>query len=200
MAAHSTTDPASPWVVVNKQHPLRPMDHRPASLATVAGKQVDARIAGDLQALLAAADVDGVPLTLVSGYRSYGYQAEVHQRVIDAQGVTHAENVSARAGHSEHQTGLAVDFGGRTNPACDLADCFGGTPEGRWLAEHAAGHGFLLRYTAANSHLTGYSGEAWHFRWVGVDLVTEMATRQVGTLEEFFGISGGPVYAPTTAR
>jgi len=195
LTARSTTDPASPWVVVNKQHPLDPLGYAPASLTLVAGKEVSSLAAPDLQAMLAAAEADGVRPTLVSGYRSYGHQERVHQRAVASQGVEQAERVSARPGHSEHQTGLAVDLGSRTDPSCDLQDCFGATPEGAWLAAHAASYGFLLRYTAADSDVTGYSPEAWHYRWVGADLLREMADRGVGTLEELFGVSGGPVYS-----
>jgi len=194
-AAGSITDPASPWVVVNKQHPIQPLDHEPASLTLVAGKEVSTLVAPDLQALLAAADADGVHLTVISGYRSYGYQAGVHRRAVASQGAALAERVSARAGYSEHQTGFAVDLGSRSDPTCDLQECFGATPEGVWLAEHAPSYGFLQRYTAAGSAVTGYSPEAWHYRWVGTELLQAMDARGVDTLEEFFGVSGGPVYA-----
>ncbi|MEU2349700.1 M15 family metallopeptidase [Modestobacter sp. NPDC049651] len=194
-AAHSTTDPASPWVVVNKQHPLQPLDFAPAQLATVGGKQVSAQAAPDLQAMIDAAAAEGLRVTVSSGYRSYAYQVGVHDEAVSRQGWEYAESVSARAGYSEHQTGFAVDLGSAGSPGCDLSSCFGGTPEGRWLAAHAAEFGFLLRYTAAGSAVTGYSPEAWHFRWVGRDLTAELVRRGVITLEEFFGISGGPEYA-----
>ena len=193
--AHSTTDPASPWVVVNKQHPLQPLDYTPASLATVAGKRIATPVVPDLTTLLAAATADGVHLTLVSAYRSYAYQVGVHQRAVAKEGYDYAESVSARAGYSEHETGLAIDFGSTTDSTCDLQDCYAGTAEGTWLAAHAATFGFLLRYTAANGAITGYAPEAWHFRWVGRDLITAMAARGVSTLEEFFGVSGGSVHA-----
>ena len=194
MTAHSTTDPASPWVVVNKQHPLQP-SYVPASLTTVAGSQVATPVVPDLTALLDAAAADGVHLTLVSGYRSYAYQTRSHRHAVISEGYDYAESVSARAGYSEHQTGLTMDFGGVTRPSCNLEDCFAGTAEGRWLAAHAAAFGFLLRYTSANTAITGYASEAWHYRWIGADLVAAMAARGVSTLEEFFGVSGGSAYA-----
>ncbi|GAB7192835.1 hypothetical protein NUM3379_35440 [Kineococcus sp. NUM-3379] len=192
---HSTTDPASPWVVVNKKRPLVPGDHVPASLTEVAGEPVATAVVPDLTALLAAGEADGVRLTLTSGYRSRAQQEAVHERAVRRDGREVAERFSARPGYSEHQTGLAVDFGSAAQPACAVQDCFGQTPEARWLAAHAGGFGFLLRYPAGLTPVTGYAPESWHYRWVGRELVARMAERGVVTLEEFFGVPGGPGYA-----
>ncbi|WP_432511730.1 M15 family metallopeptidase [Kineococcus sp. SYSU DK001] len=190
----STTDAASPWVVVNKQHPLDPVEYAPP-LAVVRGKEVAAVVAADLRALLEAADRDGVSLSITSGYRSHARQRSVHDAAVRRDGVEDAESVSARPGYSEHQTGLAVDFGGSSQPGCQLENCFGQTPEAAWLQAHAGRYGFLLRYPERKTEITGYAPEPWHWRWVGTDLLARMAGRGVVTLEEFFGISGGPVYA-----
>ncbi|MGQ7295286.1 M15 family metallopeptidase [Quadrisphaera sp. KR29] len=191
---HSTTDAASPWVVVNKQHPLVPPDYAPAQLVTVAGEEVSAAAAPDLEALLAHSRADGLALTLVSGFRSRDYQDQVHRRSVARNGQEGADRYSARAGHSEHQTGLAVDFSSADGRAT-LSPRFAETAEGAWLAQHAGEHGWLLRYTEADQAVTGYNPEPWHFRWVGVELVAAMAAAGVATLEEFFGVSGGPDYA-----
>jgi len=193
--AFSTTDAASPWVVVNKKHAIVPTDYVPAQLDTVGGKQVAAVVVPDLRALLAAAEADGVGVTLTSGFRSLSYQRGVHDSAVAREGFATAESLSARPGYSEHQTGLAIDFGSRSQPRCAVQDCYQDTPEAHWLAEHAGAFGFLLRYTAAGTPVTGYAPESWHYRWVGVDLVRQMAERRVSTLEEFFGVSGGPDYA-----
>lgn len=192
---HSTTDAASPWVVVNKQHPLTPADYAPAELGTVAGKEVAAVVVPDLQDLLAAAGDAGVGLTLTSGFRSLQYQRSVHDRAVERDGFEVAESLSARPGYSEHQTGLAVDFGSRSRPECAVQDCYRFTPEAAWLAENAGGFGFLLRYPEDLTAVTGYAPESWHYRWVGRELTGELAARGVGTLEEFFGVTGGPEYA-----
>ena len=191
---HSLTDPASPWVVVNKQHPIDPLDYAPA-LATVGGKQVAALIADDLRALLAAAAADGVSLAVTSGFRSLEHQRSVHDSAVARDGSETAESLSARPGYSEHQTGLAVDFSGSSRPGCLLENCFGQTPESAWLVEHGARHGFLLRYPEGKTDVTGYAPEPWHWRWVGTDLLARMAAAGSTTLEEFFGVSGGTTYA-----
>ena len=119
----------------------------------------------------------------------------MHARAVAREGAAEAERYSARPGHSEHQTGLAVDFGSTTDAGCTLRDCFADTPEAQWLAAHAGAYGFLLRYRPEDTAVTGYAAESWHYRWVGVDLVQQMAQRGVTTLEAFFGVSGGPQYA-----
>ncbi|MFD7024686.1 M15 family metallopeptidase [Promicromonospora sukumoe] len=190
LSARSATDPASPWVVVNKRTPLDPVDHEP-DLTTVRGYLVRPDVAPDLTALLRAADADGVRITLRSAYRGYAKQAAVYEGWVAQLGAAQADAVSARPGHSEHQTGLAVDVGGTTRPECDFEPCFGRTPEGRWVAEHATAYGFLVRYTPQNSAVTGYAPEAWHLRWVGRDLTAYLDDAGITTLEEAFDVPGG---------
>ena len=190
LAAHSPTDPASPWVVVNKRVAVDPVDHEP-DLTTVRGYLVRPDVAPDLTALLAAAEADGVHLTLRSAYRGYSKQAAVYEGWVAQLGRAQADAVSARPGHSEHQTGLAVDVGGSSRPQCDFEPCFGDTPEGRWVAEHARSFGFLVRYTPENKAVTGYAPEAWHLRWVGRDLAGYLSETGLSTLEEVFDVPGG---------
>ncbi|WP_157236826.1 M15 family metallopeptidase [Promicromonospora sukumoe] len=190
LAAHSPTDPASPWVVVNKRVAVDPVDYEP-DLTTVRGYLVRPDVAPDLTALLAAAEADGVHLTLRSAYRGYSKQAAVYEGWVAQLGSAQADAVSARPGHSEHQTGLAVDVGGSSRPQCDFEPCFGDTPEGRWVAEHARSFGFLVRYTPENKAVTGYAPEAWHLRWVGRDLAGYLSETGLSTLEEVFDVPGG---------
>ena len=41
--------------------------------------------------------------------------------------------------------------------------------------------------TAEKGHITGYGVEGWHFRYVGVDVATEMYLNNISTLEEYYG-------------
>lgn len=194
LTTHSTSDPASVWVVVNKALPLEPADFAPDDLTVVAGYQVRAVVQEPLGAMLAAASAEGVRLELRSGYRSSDYQAAVHADWAAQVGQERTDEVSARPGHSEHQTGLAVDVGSGSDPACDFEACFDQTPEGQWVAARAADFGFLVRYTEQTQEVTGFAPEGWHLRYVGTDLVAEMERRGVATLEELFGLPGGTAY------
>jgi zinc D-Ala-D-Ala carboxypeptidase len=92
---------------------------------------------------------------------------------------------SARPGHSEHQTGLAIDVSG-LDGRCQAEPCFAGTPAGRWLARHAPDFGFVVRYPEGKESVTGYMYEPWHLRYVGVPDAQAMS-RDGRTLEEHLG-------------
>ncbi len=141
--------------------------------------------------LLAAGDRRGLGLKIASAFRSFGYQASVYSATVASRGAAAADRVSARAGYSEHQTGLAVDLVTPASPACDFEPCFAHTPAGRWLARHAWRHGFVVRYRRADTATTGYDPEPWHLRYVGRALAGELRRTGVTTLEELFGVSGG---------
>ena len=72
--------------------------------------------------------------------------------------------------------------------------CFGNTEAGRWLEENAHEYGFILRYPKGFRAITGFQYEPWHFRYVGVELETEMRLKGINTLEEFWGLESAPDY------
>lgn len=102
-------------------------------------------------------------------------------------GVAGADTYSARAGYSEHQTGLVIDIAGGS---CVL-DCFGSTSQYQWMQQHAAEYGFIQRYYAGSETITGYKAEEWHYRYVGVEVARDMKHKGVKTLEEYWGVPGG---------
>ena len=186
---HSLTDPRSIWVIVNKRHPITPLDFHP-EVALVRGYQVATAAARPLARLLETADRAGVHLKIASAFRSLGYQEGVHSHLVATLGLRAADAISARPGYSEHQTGLAVDLQ-PLDGACALDACFVHTRAGRWLAAHAWTFGFVIRYTDANRRVTGYSPEPWHVRYVGTALARELRDTCIGSLETFFGVPGG---------
>src|SRR5262245_15828583 len=165
-------DPAANWdtAVIDTAHAL-PADYVPGDLVTVgqAGfatmDQVRSIVIDDLAALRTAADANGTPIVVVSGYRSYSYQTELFQRRVNQVGEAEAAQRTARPGHSEHQLGTAVDVldpdGG------DLTLDFATTPQGQWVAAHAWEYGFVLSYPDGASDRTCYAYEPWHLRYVG---------------------------------
>lgn len=184
----------SPTVVVNKARPLDPIDYAPTSLEAVDGVLLRTEAAEALEALRADAAAAGHRLTVLSGYRSHARQRQVYAGWVARHGgVAAADRVSARAGHSEHQTGLAVDVGDAATPGCDLAACFGATAAGRWVAAHAHDHGFVVRYPAGSESVTGFSAEPWHLRWLGTEHAA--AVREAGgVVETAFGVPAAPDY------
>jgi len=188
--AHSTSEPTSIWVVVNKSHPIVPRTFRP-EVSLVRGYQVANAAAPSLARLLDDADEEGLGFKIASAFRSYDYQRSVYDATVASRGRTDADRVSARPGFSEHQTGLAADLVTPSDPSCDFDPCFARTPGGRWLAEHAWSYGFVVRYPAGKEDVTGYAPEPWHLRYVGRPLAAELREEGITTLEEVFHVSGG---------
>jgi D-alanyl-D-alanine carboxypeptidase len=187
--AHSTSDPTSIWVVVNKTHPIA-ASYRP-EISLVRGYQVAVPAARPLGRLLDDGDAAGLGFKIASAFRSYEYQRSVHDATVVSDGEAEADRISARPGYSEHQTGLAVDLVTPDDPGCDFEACFGRRPGGRWIAANAWRYGFIVRYTAGNEQVTGYAPEPWHLRYVGRPLAAAMHRAHVTTLEKFLGVAGG---------
>lgn len=144
------------------------------------------------EAMFAAARKAGISLALVSGYRSYSYQSQVYNNFVRQDGTAAANRYSAKPGHSEHQTGLAIDVGD-VNGTCQLETCFGDTPAGKWVAQNAYRYGFIIRYKEDTERQVGFSYEPWHLRYVGPELAREL-NRTGQTMEAFFGLPDAPDY------
>jgi D-alanyl-D-alanine carboxypeptidase len=119
--------------------------------------------AAALEAMAAEARAEGLMLTASSSYRSYEYQVSVYERNVKESGQEQADRESARPGHSQHQLGLAVDFG-------SITDEFARTGEGRWMLANAGRFGWSLSFPDGYEELTGYRWESWHYRYVGREL------------------------------
>ena len=180
------------WKIANKSRAFanpryQPSDLRIVSVPTLPGRGQDERslravLMPDLERLVAAARAAGVTLRIGSGYRSYATQASLFASYARRHGEAEASRFSSRPGHSEHQSGLAVDFAG-ADQTCWVDDCFEQTAAGKWLAAHAHEYGFILRYPKGKESITGYQYEPWHFRYVGRELAG--ALHQSGlTMEE----------------
>lgn len=201
--AAGLSDPSSVTVVVNKRRPLNPIDYFPSGLVLpavpLAVQEPNALLRGDTAAaveeLFEAAANDGVGLTMVSGYRSYQDQVSTYEHWVAQRGgnTAEADRISARAGFSEHQTGLAFDVG-QSDGACTLSSCFADTAAGQWMTANAHRFGFIQRYPSGAEGITGFSGESWHYRYVGVDVAEAMRDEGVATLEEYFGLPPAPGY------
>ena len=123
---------------------------------------------------------DGAKLKIISGFRSYEYQEKIYNIYVKEFGEEKTNTFSAKPGHSEHQTGLAIDI-------CEDSDKFIGTKEDIWLQKNAHKFGFIIRYPKGKEHITGYKYEPWHLRYVGKKHAKKIFTRGL-TLEEYLGI------------
>lgn len=125
----------------------------------------------------------GINLFIVSGFRSYYRQSVIYNNYVNKEGMLLADTYSARAGHSEHQSGLAADIN-------SLDRSFINTKEGQWLNNNCYKYGFIIRYPDGKDSITGYMYEPWHIRYVGASLAKVLYNNGNWiTLEEYFGIT-----------
>ena len=116
----------------------------------------------------------GTQLMVNSAYRSYKEQTATYKR--------NDKRYVAHAGHSEHQTGLAVDATSLQHPE---KWSFGKSKEGVWMRENCHKYGFILRYPEKQSHILGYSYEPWHLRYVGVETAKRIHDEGI-TFDEYY--------------
>lgn len=171
-------------ILVNKYYYLEPdfqvdLAVMPASYGAV-GVQMERDTYAAFQKMYDAALSDGYQLYVTSGYRGYVEQEQVYQDWVRQVGEEDAKNYAALPGFSEHQTGQALDIfvAGQTTQS------FANHPAEKWLAENAYKYGFILRYAEETENLTGYDYEAWHYRYVGVEVATKIRELRL-TLEEY---------------
>lgn len=172
-------DPDADWatIVIDTSNALPP-EFAPGDLVevTAAGfaqlDRVREFVIPDLAALRQAAEANGTPIIVISAYRSFAYQQGLFRDEVERVGEAQAAAGVARAGHSEHQLGTALDV---LDPgASALSPAFADTPAGRWVAAHAHEYGFVLSYPADARDRSCYEFEPWHLRYVGRVLAAEI--------------------------
>ena len=174
--------------LVNPDHTIGE-DWKPDDLKSLGNDQsLDSRAYSAYNAMVSAAKKDGVSLWAVSGYRSYSKQTRLYNNRVDrskrenpslsqAEAEADAAQYVARPGTSEHQLGLAVDFN-------SVETSFADTKAGKWLKEHAAEYGFILRYEKEKQSITKVTYEPWHYRYVGAKHALTMQEKGI-CMEEY---------------
>ena len=147
------------------------------ALTETYGSGLDQEALSKLKEMRAASGYD---MPVISGYRDYNYQKGVFKRWCDKDGEEVASTYSARPGHSEHQTGLAMDI-------TSIDQSYGDTAEGKWVAAHCHEFGFIIRYQLGKDDITGYMYEPWHLRYLG-ESTARLVFDSGLTLDEFLGV------------
>lgn len=179
-------------VLVNQNYRLdefyAPTDFVPVEVPVTPYSQVNTnylrRDAADATELLfSKAQEAGYELTLRTGYISYSVQKNLYNQDVYEMGLEYADKFNSRPGHSEHQTGLAIDI---TTPSInnELSLEFADTEEGKWVLAHAHEYGFIIRYPENRESEVGYFYEPYHLRYVGVEVATEIFENN-WTLEDY---------------
>jgi len=177
-------------ILVNESTPLT-ADFTVELKVITGGQKVDVRIVEPLTQMMNQMRREGMHPIVCSGYRSIEKQSRLFHEYIDEKidagweyrdAFYKAKTRIAFPGTSEHHTGLAVDIVGMTHQSLD--DAQARTAEAKWLAEHCAEYGFILRYPADKTDITGIDYESWHFRYVGEEAAAYIMANEL-TLEEF---------------
>ena len=169
-------------IIVNKTYSL-PSNFVPNNLVTINGyiRIVD-YVKDAYNVLKSDSSVLGLNIYASSGYRSYSDQKYIYDNYVRMDGMVKADTYSARAGYSEHQTGLAIDLN-----TVDMS--FDGTGESNWLKDNCWKYGFIIRYPKDKENITGYMYEPWHIRYVGKELARVLYNNGNWlSLEEYYGI------------
>lgn len=122
----------------------------------------------------------GYNIIAVSTYRNYFYQEELFNYYVKKMGKNKALKTSAKPGHSEHQTGLAIDVMGSNHDYNKFEE----SKEFTWMKENAYKYGFILRYPKGKEYITGFKYEPWHYRYVGKEIAKYIYQNNI-TLEEY---------------
>lgn len=138
-----------------------------------------AEAADALQIMLNALKRDtGLDIVIASGYRSYINQEETYAQWLRQLGQEEADKISARPGYSEHQLGTTVDFFSAES-GFEYTERFDESRAGKWLRANSYKFGFVQSYPKGAEDLTGYSHEAWHYRYIGIENATNFQAQSL---------------------
>lgn len=173
-------------IIVNKFHSIK--EYEPEDLVSVninyayANQLIREEVHDAYVDMASQAKEAGITLIVSSSYRSYADQESVYKDFYYSKGETYADAYAARAGSSEHQSGLALDIftpDGTTTGTFEKTDAY------KWLIENCYKYGFILRYPKDKTYLTGYEYESWHFRYLGKDLAEKVYKEGI-TYDEYY--------------
>ncbi|MBQ1252167.1 MAG: M15 family metallopeptidase [Firmicutes bacterium] len=177
-------------LIVNRSNPLTSEEFIGGSgelveLEEFDDVQLETQTAEALTKMLADMRFEGIEVTVFEGYRSAEAQESAYNKAATGENGELIAAVTVGAPLTdEHQTGLAVDLtvDGTLSASFDYSEA------GKWLKEHCAEYGFILRYTASGEKSTGREAQPWHFRYVGDPEVAKLIMHSGKTMEQYYGM------------
>ena len=178
-------------MLVNKYYALD-RDYEPDDLVNISvnyawgdigSKKIRSKVYDAFLEMWEDANKEGYYLMVNSAYRGYDEQESIYNNYKSKQGKKYADSIAAHPGHSEHQTGLCLDIFSKKN---SNQKTFHETEEAKWLKNNSYKYGFILRYPEDNNtNVTGFTYEAWHYRYVGKDVAKYIYENKI-TFEEYY--------------
>ena len=173
-------------ILINKYNYLE-NDYIPANLVDIdikyayEGKKIKQEVYDNFINMYNDALKNNINLLIISAYRDYNYQEYLYNNNVSMYGVDYANQVSAQAGYSEHQSGLALDIISKDT----TMENFYNSDDFQWLFNNCYKYGFILRYPEEKTYLTGYTFEPWHYRYVGKDIALRIKKENI-TFDEYY--------------
>ncbi len=180
-------------ILVNKDHKI-PEDYKVELQSVETKHKVDSRIVESLEKMLEDARKQGLKPLICSSYRTTEAQTMLFQQKRNQfmKLGSNQEEAEEKASYwvtlprtSEHEIGLAVDIVSLDYQVLDQKQ--ESTPLQKWLIEHCAEYGFILRYPTHKNEITKVNYEPWHYRYVGVEVAREIQEKGI-CLEEYLNI------------
>ena len=171
------------YILVNKENKLN-SDFKPDNLVEVKFCSLDnfyleEETASAYEQMCLDLINEGLNISITSAYRSYDEQKELYNTYLKLYGKSYVDKYAACPGHSEHQTGLAIDL---ESLECDI---FRNSKEYLWVKKNAHNYGFIIRYQKGKEKITGYGAEEWHIRYVGKNAAEYIYKNNI-TFEEYY--------------
>lgn len=186
--AKEVTDPDSITVLVTKNR-LLSSTYVPGDMTSidsnfaVDGVQLRQEAVTNFTSFATDASNNGARIYAVLGYRSYEDQDSAYSNLSFYNGEEYALSHAAKAGASEHQTGLAVNISVVGEESADFLS----TTAGQWAYEHCYDYGFIPRYPEGKEYLTGFEAETDHFRYIGKENAEALKASGL-TYDEFYAL------------
>lgn len=188
-----------PVFVVNEENPL-PDDYVIETVPISQFAVIDKRCADYAIDMINAAMADGIELNVTSGYRSVEKQHEniefyIERYMSEGYSYEEAERLTysevAKPGCSEHNAGFAMDIVTMDwfMSHSELTRDFEYTQEFFWLQNNSWKYGFIMSFPEGKSHITGFSYEPWHYRFVGPEIAEEIHNLGGITLNEYLELN-----------
>jgi len=181
-------DPDKITVLLNKHFAL-PEDWSPGDLVDIGnGHMMREEAAAHFAEMREAMREDNLSLVMIVTYRSYSTQRNHFNNAVSRFGRAAAEGGNARPGHSEHQTGLAMDVLHKAHDGGLMMNMgFDRSRQFSWLHDNAHNYGFILRYPQGYRAPSGFTFEPWHWRYAGTKAAKKMKKKGIATFEEYWG-------------
>ena len=173
------------YILVNKKNKLN-SDFKPDNLIEVkecslGNFYLEEETANAYEKMCLDSINEGLNISITSAYRSYNEQKELYNTYLKLYGESYVDKYVAVAGHSEHQTGLAIDL---ESLECDI---FRNSKEYLWIKDNVHNYGFIIRYQKGKEKITGYGAEEWHIRYVGKKASNYIYENNI-TYEEYYDL------------